>query len=174
MRRFLTVLSIVLALSSPVVAKEQSEWEVLAKRAGCPAPVTMYEEPSYPAINAAYAWEVPGFQEERLYFVNFSRIPESWQLFIFYHEVGHCLQVRGGRISGLQAKGTYAVEWDADEYAIDKLASEHRLDGATIQAELHAYLHGLGAKSDPNESHGSFVERLQNGRLKSATRDVQS
>lgn len=168
-KRVLIALSIVLAFSGPVVAKDQREWENLAARAGCPVSVQLHVRPNIDGFNAAYAYE-----DEVLHFLNFDTIPESWQLFIFYHEVGHCLQFRSGRIKQLQeSDNVNAVEWDADEYSIDKLA-ELRLDGAAIQAEALAEFYRLRGGDFSDDAHGAYTHRIQNGMLKRSYRQVES
>lgn len=171
-KRILIALSIVMAFAGPAVAMDGPELQALAARNGCDIPVYMHEVPDFPAFNAGFAVRWDG--EQSLHFVNFSRLPESWQLYIFYHELGHCMQYNSGRLEVLEASGDVnAVEWDADEYAIRRL-EDHRLDGAAIQADVLAEIGRLLGNDSSDRSHGEIRARIQNGNLKRTRPQVES
>jgi hypothetical protein len=127
----------------------------------------MWESSTTP-FNAFY--DPGGYSgNERIVLINFDSIPESWQRFIVWHELGHCMQFHEGRYATLQAAGVSEVEWDADRFAINQLASEG-VDGAAISQEMLEYIwRTYGVDGDKDEPHGLIVERIVRGNLNRVT-----
>lgn len=161
------VAAILIMFSSPVWALTQGEAQAIVDSTGCKAQVQMYQYPEE-GFNAYYS------SVGQIVTQGFEKLPESWQRHILYHEIGHCLQHKSGRMQGLRSRGPHELEWDADAYAIEKMAEEG-VDGAELNAQIWAVLYQqTGSRGDDESPHGLFVERIIRGLLNRVRPHIES
>lgn len=157
MKYGLMVVAALLALlvASPVAALTQDEAQQMVNSVGCVAEVSVVAREDF---NAYYGYG-------RIFLYGFENLPEVWQRYVLWHEIGHCIQAREGVWNKLQAKGPYEIEWDADAYAIRKMAEEG-IDGAEVNEAIWAWVaQTYDWKGTKNGAHGTSVDRITRGRL---------
>lgn len=154
-----------LLVASPVQALTQDEAQQMVDSVGCKATVSMYPDESFNAYYSPY-----GF----IHLYGFDKLPETWQRYVLWHEVGHCIQMREDAWRKLASRGPHEIEWDADAYAIRKMAEEG-IDGAEVNEAIWAWVYQqYGWEGYDRGAHGTSVDRITRGRLNRVITHVES
>ena len=160
-------LALLLCLLVPIGAEALTADQAtkIGEWAGCrDLYVTMVEAPPE-ETNAyfTYDWRPLG---ERLYtmspiiiLVNNERFSEEQQLFIFLHEVGHCLQFYNGSI-GSGRYSRQSLEWGADVFASVVGGCVFGLPADTGRRAMYRISEIRGKPLKPHPSYGDPFERI--------------
>jgi hypothetical protein len=105
-------------------------------------------------------------QRHKILVLNPEYVPDQWLRLIVLHEAGHCMQFSDRDRNWPPATGRHELEWDADSFAIRKMAELYGVDAAELNHDVWAWLYREhGYEGDDYDSHGTAVDRITRGNL---------